>query len=195
MSHILPPVLRSQNLGMLRPERSWRPIITLEVDGQHKHEVMLGVDGQNPNQREIMLLYVLLYGYPIRDLTSYSHRAHHQSQIKLDVWHKSQSKAKSRKRRHLVASTSMALGEVIKKQGTEPCAPPSITLSHVLCLSPPDVELCLSGIPAARRKSIAQKHQPCASLLIRFRPPRSAMSSPVEHEHESDRFSIASSGE
>ena len=53
----LRPVLRSQNMGILRPERSWRPIITLEVDGQHKHEVMLGVDGQNPNQRDTTLLY------------------------------------------------------------------------------------------------------------------------------------------
>jgi hypothetical protein len=51
-------VLRSQNFGMLRPEKSWRPIITLEVDGQHKHEVMLGTDGQNPNQKDIMLLCV-----------------------------------------------------------------------------------------------------------------------------------------
>jgi hypothetical protein len=55
-------VLRSQNMGMLRPEKSWRPIITLEVDGQHKHEVILGVDGQNPNQRETTLLYVLPSG-------------------------------------------------------------------------------------------------------------------------------------
>jgi hypothetical protein len=55
-------VLRSQNMSMLRPEKSWRPIITLEVDGQHKHEVILGVDGQNPNQRETTLLYVLPSG-------------------------------------------------------------------------------------------------------------------------------------
>ncbi len=41
---------------MLRPEKSWRPIVTMEVDGQHKHETVLGVDGQNPNKREIMLL-------------------------------------------------------------------------------------------------------------------------------------------
>ena len=50
------PVLRSQNLGILRPEKSWRPIVTMEVDGQHKHEIVLGVDGQNPNQREITLM-------------------------------------------------------------------------------------------------------------------------------------------
>jgi len=56
-------VLRSQNLGMLRPEKSWRPIITMEVDGQHKHEIMLGIDGQNPNQRESMLLCVVSYSF------------------------------------------------------------------------------------------------------------------------------------
>ncbi|KAH9025237.1 hypothetical protein EDB85DRAFT_1893977 [Lactarius pseudohatsudake] len=106
-------VLRSQNMGMLRPEKSWRPIITLEVDGQHKHEVMLGVDGQNPNQRDIVLL----------------HHAHYQTQLKLDVWHKSQSKAKRRKRRRLVASASLTLGDAIKKQGVEPYAS-SLTLLH-----------------------------------------------------------------
>ncbi|KAH8997164.1 hypothetical protein EDB86DRAFT_930990 [Lactarius hatsudake] len=111
-------VLRSQNMGVLRPEKSWRPIITLEVDGQHKHEVILGVDGQNPNQRDIILL----------------HHAHHQTQIRLDVWHKSQSK-KIRKCRHLVASALMALGDAIKKQGTEPY-----------------MVFRLSSIPAARRK-------------------------------------------
>ncbi|KAH9056885.1 hypothetical protein EDB87DRAFT_1634096 [Lactarius vividus] len=153
-------VLRSQNMAMLRPEKSWRPIITLEVDGQHKHEVILGVDGQNPNQRDIMLL----------------HHAHHQTQIKLDVWHKSQSKAKSRKRRHLVASTSMALGDAIKRQGTEPY-----------------IELRLSGVPAARRKSIAQKRQLCAALLVRLRPPQSTISFPIEYDHDSDRLSLASS--
>ncbi|KAI9444326.1 hypothetical protein H4582DRAFT_2053994 [Lactarius indigo] len=96
-------VLRSQNMGMLHLEKSWWPIMTLEVDGQHRDEVMLGIDSQNPNQREIMLL----------------HHAHHQMQIKLDIWHKLQSKAKSWKHRHLVMSTSMALGNAIKKQVIE----------------------------------------------------------------------------
>ncbi|KAH9013663.1 hypothetical protein EDB84DRAFT_1444178 [Lactarius hengduanensis] len=146
-------------MGMLRPEKSWRPIITLEVDGQHKHEVILGVDGQNPNQRDIMLL----------------HHAHHHTQIKLDVWHKSQSK-KSRKRRHLVASASMALGDAIKKQGTE--AHMVFRLSSV------------PRIPASRRKSIAQKSEPYASLLVRLRPPQSAIPFLIEH----DRLSSASSG-
>ncbi|KAH9046995.1 hypothetical protein EDB83DRAFT_2404287 [Lactarius deliciosus] len=148
-------LLRSQNMGVLRPEKSWRPIITLEVDGQHKHEVVLGVDGQNPNQRDIILLY----------------HAHHQTQIRLDVWHKSQSK-RSRKCRHLVASALMVLGDAIKKQGTEPY-----------------MVFRLSRIPAARRKSKAQKSEPYASLLIRLRPPQSAMPFLIEH----DQFSSASS--
>ncbi|KAI0253320.1 hypothetical protein BJV78DRAFT_1351907 [Lactifluus subvellereus] len=169
-------VLRSQNLGMLRPERSWRPIITLEVDGQHKHEVTLGTDGQNPNQRDIILLCVALPKHLINDPDPHSHHAHHQTCIKLDVWHKSQSKAKSRKRRHHVASAVMPLGDVMKKQGTDP-----------------HVELRLSGVPAARKKSVAQKYQPCASLLIRLRPPPSVMSPLKEHESDEDDLSLNSS--
>jgi hypothetical protein len=53
-----------------------------------------------------------------------------------------------------------------------------------------DVELRLSGVPAARRKSVAQKHQPCASLLIRLRPPPSAVL-----DDEDDGVSLVSSGE
>ena|SRR5258707_11435509 len=56
----------------------------------------------------------------------HSHDAHHRTQIKLNVWHKSQSKAKSRKRRHLVASASMPLGEAMRRQGTDPCEHPHI---------------------------------------------------------------------
>jgi len=119
---------------MLRPEKSWRPIVTMEVDGQHKHEIALGIDGQNPNQREIMHLCVTFLS-PMHDVgaTDFrSHCAHHKTEIKLNVWHKSQSKAKSRKRRHLVAWTALPLGEVMKKQGTDPCEPPHI--SHVCCI-------------------------------------------------------------
>jgi len=49
-------------------------------------------------------------------------------------------------------------------------------------------ELRLSGIPVARRKSMAQKHQPCASLLIRLRPPPLA----VLDENEDDVSSVSS---
>ena len=59
-----------------------------------------------------------------------------------------------------------------------------------LLLALVDVELRLSGVPAARSKSIAQKHQPCASLLIRLRPPPSATL-----DDDEDGFSLVSSGE
>jgi hypothetical protein len=52
------------------------------------------------------------------------------------------------------------------------------------------VELRLSGVPAAHRKSIAQKRQLCASLLIRLRPPPSA-----ERDNDEDDVSLISSGE
>ena len=56
-----------------------------------------------------------------------SHDVHHRTLFKLDVWHKSQSKTKSRRRRHHVASAVMPLGEVMRNQGTDPCK-----LHHVL---------------------------------------------------------------
>jgi hypothetical protein len=171
----------------------------MEVDGQHKHEIVLGIDGQNPNQREIMHLCVTFLS-PAHDVGGSdcrSHHAHHKTEIKLNVWHKSQSKVKSRKRRHLVAWTAIPLGEVMKKQGADPCEPPRV--SHVCCILTKtlhiDVELRLSGIPAARKRSVAQKHQPCASLRIRLRPPPSSIS--LAHEQdidEDDGFSLVSSG-
>jgi hypothetical protein len=59
-----------------------------------------------------------------------------------------------------------------------------------LSLALVDAELRLSGVPAARRKSMAQKHQPCASLLIRLRPPPSAVL-----DEDEDGVSLVSSGE
>jgi hypothetical protein len=89
----------------------------------------------------------------------------------------------------------MPLGEVMKKQGTDPCELPHIF--HVLCvmfmqlsLALVDAELRLSGVPTARRKSMAQKHQPCASLLIRLRPPPLAVL-----DEDEDGVSLVSSGE
>ena len=93
----------------------------------------------------------------------------------------------------------MPLGEVMKKQGTDPCELPHVFLrfSRFLCvmlmplsLALVDAELRLSGVPVARRKSMAQKHQPCASLLIRLRPPPLAVL-----DEEEDSVSLVSSGE
>lgn len=50
-------VIRSQGLGPLRPEKGWRPIVTVVFDQQH-HEIVLGSDGQNPNQKRPFYLWV-----------------------------------------------------------------------------------------------------------------------------------------
>jgi hypothetical protein len=36
----------------LRSEKAWKPIVCLELDGRPCYELVLGVDGQNPNLRE-----------------------------------------------------------------------------------------------------------------------------------------------
>jgi hypothetical protein len=51
-------VIRAQGLSFLRPERSWRPIITISVDEYEYCETVLGTDGQNPNQKALLNLYV-----------------------------------------------------------------------------------------------------------------------------------------
>ena len=61
---------------------------------------------------------------------------------------------------------------------------------HAAFTGPVEVELRLSGVPAARKKSIAQKRQLCASLFIRVRPPPSAL-----RDNDEDDVSSVSSGE
>ncbi|THH10528.1 hypothetical protein EW146_g8347 [Bondarzewia mesenterica] len=142
------------NVRYLGPGKSWRPIITLEIDEHPSHEVVLGTDGQNPNLKQPVLL----------------DGAYHGSQLGIKVWHKSQSKSK-RKRRHLVASTGMVLGEVVKKQGDD---------SHV--------EIQLSCASFQGRKSAAHKQQHFASLIVRVRqpppPPSSSSSTALASEVE-----------
>ena len=88
----------------------------------------------------------------------------------------------------------MALGEAMKKQGKDRCKLPHVLHARCSCslCDPLDLELRLSGIPAARRKSIAQKRQPCASILIRLRPPPSAVQ---DNDDLGDGVSLLSSGE
>ena len=47
----------------MRPERSWKPSVTVEiqVDEHHTHENILGVDGQKSNQKEVFNLCVLFF--------------------------------------------------------------------------------------------------------------------------------------
>jgi len=137
-------ILLSQHWQHLRPEKAWRPIICLELDGRPCHELILGVDGQNPNLREPALL----------------HDAHHASKLVVRIYYQGTGKStgKSKKKRKEVASCVLGLREAFEKQGNE---------RHL--------EVRLSGITSVRKKSDAQKPQPCASLFVRVRPPQSFM--------------------
>ncbi|PPQ82814.1 hypothetical protein CVT25_009192 [Psilocybe cyanescens] len=86
----------------MRPEKGWRPIVSVEIDKHIIHETTLGVDGQNINQKDVFKF----------------HGAGHSSKIDVNVWHRSQSKKK--KKKILVASASHSLGELLKKQELGP---------------------------------------------------------------------------
>lgn len=43
----------------MRPEKAWRPIVTVEIDKHSRHETVLGVDGQNPNLKQLFRLCVV----------------------------------------------------------------------------------------------------------------------------------------
>lgn len=51
-------VVRTQGIVFVRPEKSWRPIVSVSISGQHTHEVILGCDGQNPNLKTPFPLFV-----------------------------------------------------------------------------------------------------------------------------------------
>jgi hypothetical protein len=53
----------------LRPEKSWRPIISVVVDQHQHYEVNLGCDGQNPNLKERFMMFVVFYYYSFFPLT------------------------------------------------------------------------------------------------------------------------------
>ncbi|KAJ7267555.1 hypothetical protein B0H12DRAFT_1097630 [Mycena haematopus] len=96
-------VVRVHGLHLMRPERSWRPIVTVELDNTHQHETILGSDGQNINLKDC---------FPLRDASLVS-------RIEIKVFYRSQSKKKGKKR-NLVGSASCSLGDMWKKHGREP---------------------------------------------------------------------------
>ncbi|KAG2148700.1 uncharacterized protein EDB93DRAFT_1144346 [Suillus bovinus] len=85
----------------LRPEKSWRPIVSVVVDQHQRYEVNLGCDGQNPNLRERFMM----------------HGAHGRSRVDIDVHYQAANK-KKRKKRYLVAKTSLSLEALSKLKGT-----------------------------------------------------------------------------
>jgi len=96
-------VVRAHGLHLMRSEKSWRPIVTVELDGTQQHETILGCDGQNINLKDC---------FPLRDASFASH-------VLIKVFYRSQSKKKGKKR-NLVGSASCSLGDMWKKHGREP---------------------------------------------------------------------------
>ncbi|KAG2747055.1 hypothetical protein P692DRAFT_20570693 [Suillus brevipes Sb2] len=99
-------VLRAHGHQPLRPEKSWRPTVSVVVDQYQCYEVNLGCDGQNPNLRERFMM---------RDASG-------RSQVDINVYHKAPSK-KKRKKRYLVAKTSLSLQALSKLKGTAKLQP------------------------------------------------------------------------
>ncbi|OAX36532.1 hypothetical protein K503DRAFT_744218 [Rhizopogon vinicolor AM-OR11-026] len=95
-------VIRAQGYQQLRPEKAWRPIISVVVDEHQCYEVNLGCDGQNPNLKE----HFIMRGEEVR------------SRVNINVYHQAQSK-KKHKKRCLVATTSLTLQALSKLKSTE----------------------------------------------------------------------------
>ena len=59
MTSTLGAVVRTQGLLFVRPEKSWHPVVCFDVvDRPQPCEVALGCDGQNPNTKLPIKLYV-----------------------------------------------------------------------------------------------------------------------------------------
>ncbi|KAF8987757.1 hypothetical protein BDQ17DRAFT_538122 [Cyathus striatus] len=97
-------VVRAHGLKQIRPEKTWRPIVTVEIDQHYCYELALGVDGQNPNLKD-------RFAFPDADLSA---------RVEIKVWHCPPTKKKSKKKRQLVACASCTLGELVKRQEVEP---------------------------------------------------------------------------
>ncbi|TRM67098.1 hypothetical protein BD626DRAFT_484742 [Schizophyllum amplum] len=141
-------VVRAEGLKTLRPEKKWKPIITLDVDqlsGGHR-ETVLGCDGQNPNLKELLHIS----------------GATMKSKVEIQVWHRSESKKKSKKR-SLVGTARHSIEDLFTQQERDK-----------------RVEVRLQC--QALRKKTPSKTKPSSGpyLLLRLHPPSSASLSPVD---------------
>ena len=59
-------MIRLEGVRFIRPGRSWRPIVTVEIDKHSSYETILGVDGQNINQKETFSLCVVVYSVSLQ---------------------------------------------------------------------------------------------------------------------------------
>ncbi|PPR06114.1 hypothetical protein CVT24_004214 [Panaeolus cyanescens] len=160
-------VAHLEGLRLMRPEKAWRPIVTLEVDKHHAHETVLGVDGQSINQKQ-----------------SFHFHGSSSSNVEVKVWYRSQSKKK--KGKVLVASASHKLVELWKKQDHDS------TTSYYQ-----EVEIKLQCRSPDGRKSLSTcsrgRQQKGACLRVKIHPPTpspfSRQSSQLESEQDEPNLS------
>ncbi|KAG5340695.1 hypothetical protein C0989_000738 [Termitomyces sp. Mn162] len=171
-------VIRVEGMRLMRYEKAWRPIVTVKV-GKHSHEIVMGVDGQNPNLRQPFKLYVLFHQLNI-DLPHLPtrHEVYNASRVDISVWYRSQSKKKAKKRT-LVASASHTLGELVRLQENEGRKGKSLSSMTYLM---PKVELRLQH-QSVRKGAIASRGpQTGATILLKIRPPTCIQEELVESE-------------
>ncbi|OJT05628.1 Deubiquitination-protection protein dph1 [Trametes pubescens] len=159
-------MIRTRGLLFVRPEKSWRPIVTISVqeeghDHGLPHEIVLGSDGQNPNLKSAI---------QIRDVKP-------STRLVFQVYHKSQTKKKHRKRT-LVGSANLSLNEFLNRH----------PLPHH---RPVEYDVRLSCPPPQRKSpTIGGKQQHSAALTLKFAVPfpshvatSSRPGSPLSDEH------------
>ncbi|KAJ2913982.1 hypothetical protein MD484_g6415, partial [Candolleomyces efflorescens] len=150
-------IIRAHGLRLMRPEKAWRPIVTLEVDKQSRHEAVLGVDGQNPNLKQCFRFY---------DVKQ-------TSTVSMHIWHRSQSKKKSKKR-NLVASATHSLGDLLRRVEGEKGVLGKGSKTNVL-----DIRLhcqsCSTTTSSKKHTPSSKGHPQSGALItIKLTPPRSS---------------------
>ncbi|KZT01146.1 uncharacterized protein LAESUDRAFT_752811 [Laetiporus sulphureus 93-53] len=137
-------VVRTHGVLFIQPEKSWRPVVTVVVVDTHQiHEIVLGCDGQNPNLKTPFVL---------RDV-------HHDSRLDIKVWHKSHGK--NRKKKHLIGSAYVSLGELFKNSSAGR-----------------NIDIRLNCPPPQKRSpTVGSRQKHSAMLAVRLHAPRSLSSS------------------
>jgi hypothetical protein len=109
-------VSRAQGLSFLRAEKAWRPIVTIDFDHHPQFEACLGCNGENPNQKMSFPLSVNCFRFtaPELILVIVSYTTGVDSKLDIKVWHRSPSKKK--RKINIVASTTVTLAEILRKQ-------------------------------------------------------------------------------
>ncbi|EEB86707.1 hypothetical protein MPER_16237, partial [Moniliophthora perniciosa FA553] len=122
-------VIRSKGLHLLRPEKSWRPIVCIVVHenaqtstGERTYETMLGLDGQNPNQKEIFVMCVIYCSTArARLLTVGSGQdATPDTKVTIQVVYQPPGKKKAKRMKRVpVACCTCSLRELMTKQALQ----------------------------------------------------------------------------